>query len=381
MKQTEGIISYSAFLKQLSPGNVAPVYLFFGEEPFLMERALEKLTELLVDPQLKDLAYSVFDAGSADQKTICSEARTVPFLAARRLVVVRKAHLLQLRSKKAPIVLYLQEPCPTTSLVLVAAQTGGRKKSKDRQKRSERSNKLVSLATRHGVAVSFPVLKKPSEVVRWIQQEVLRVGKTIAPRAAAELQQLSGTSLSEVNNELQKVVAYVGGRERIELDDVIAAVSDVHHETTYALADALGDQDVTRALDILDNLLRDGEHVLRILWGIDWHLDRLYKARIMAEQGEKPEDVATQLKIFPSYRRRFFAQVRRFTPERLREFHHELVCVDLQLKSTRVDERLLLELLIVRMCGGDRATARPARPARPAQTEGRRRNVPRQPVS
>jgi DNA polymerase-3 subunit delta len=360
LKQSDRTIPYTAFLKHLSPKEVSPVYLFFGDEPFLMERALDKLIELVVDPQLKDLAYSAFDADSTDQKTICSEARTVPFLAARRLVVVRKAHLLQLRSKKAPVALYLQEPCPTTCLVLVAAQTGGSKKSKNRKRTGASEGKLVSLVTQHGVAVSFPAFKKPSEVVTWIQQEVSRLGKTMVPRAAAELQQLSGKNLSEVNNELQKVVAYVGGKNRIELDDVVAAVTDVHHETTYALADALADQDVAKALDIFDNLFRDGEHVLRILWGIHWQLDRLYAARMMVEKEEKPEHVAAKLKIFPSYRRRFFAQVRRFTPERLRELHHEMVSAELRLKSTSVDEKLLLELLIVRMCGVERPTARAA---------------------
>lgn len=360
LKQSERTIPYSAFLKQLSPKKVALAYLFFGDEPFLIERALDKLVELVVDPQLKDLAYSVFDADSTDQKTICSEARTVPFLAARRLVVVRKAHLLQLRSKKAPVALYLQEPCPTTCLVLVAAQTGG---GKNRKRTGASESKLVSLVTQHGVAVSFPAFKKPSDVLRWIQQEVSQTGKTIAPRAAAELQQLSGRNLSEVNNELRKVVGYVGGRDRIELDDVIAAVTDVHHETTYALGDALADQDVARALDILDNLLRDGEHALRILWSMHRQLDRLYTAIMMREQGETPQDVAAQLKIFPSYRKRFFAQVRRFTPERLREIHHELVAAELRLKSTSADERLLLELVIVRMCGAERATAQPAQTA------------------
>jgi len=361
LKQSESTISYSAFLKQLSPTNVAPAYLFFGDEPFLMERALETLVGIVVDPQLKDLAYSVFDADSTDQKTICSEARTVPFLAARRLVVVRKAHLLQLRSKNAPIALYLQEPCPTTCLVLVAAQLGARKKAKGRNKKSEPGKKLLSSVAQHGMAVRFPAFKKPSEVVTWIQQEISRLGKTIAPRAATELQQLSGRNLAEVNNEMQKVVGYVGGKNRIELDDVIAAVTDVHHETTYALADALADQDVSKALYILDNLFRDGEHALRILWGIHRQLDRLYAARMMVDKGEKIEDIAAQLRIFPSYRRRFSAQVRRFTPERLREFHHELVAAELRLKSTSVDNKLLLELLIVRMCGAERATVRPAR--------------------
>ena len=357
MKQPASTISYSAFLKQLSPTNVAPAYLFFGDEPFLIERALDKLVGIVVDPQLKDLAYSVFDAYSTDNKTICSEARTVPFLAARRMVVVRKAHLLQLRSKKAPVALYLQEPCPTTCLVLVEAQTGG---GKNRKRTGASEGKLVSLVTQHGVAVSFPAFKKPSDVLRWIQQEISQTGKTIAPRAAAELQQLSGRNLSEVNNELRKVVGYVGGRDRIELDDVVAAVTDVHHETTYALGDALADQDVARALDILDNLLRDGEHALRILWSMHRQLDRLYTAIMMLEQGEAHENVAAQLKVFPSYRKRFFAQVRRFTPERLREIHHELVAAELRLKSTSVDERLLLELVIVRMCGAEKATAQPA---------------------
>ena len=323
-----------------------------------MERALAKLVDLVVDPELKDLTLSVFEADSADQKTICSEARTVPFLAEKRLVVVRKAHRLELRSKKAPIALYLEDPRPTTCLVMFAAQMGAPTKKGDRDKKRKRRSKLVSLATRHGAAVNFPALNA-SEVIKWVQDEASRVGKKISPRAAAELQQLSGRNLSAVNNELQKVVAYVGARERIELRDVIAAVSDVHHETTYALADAFAEQNVVRALDVLDNLIRDGEKGTSILWRIDWQLDRLYSALMMLEQGIKPQDVASQLRILPYYRQRFFGQARKFTTERLRKLFHDLVDAELQLKSTSVNERLLLELLIVKMCGGGKAIAGP----------------------
>jgi len=360
LKHAEEIVSYSEFCDRLSRKEVAPVYLFFGEEPFLMERALEKLIEVVVDPQLRDLTFSVFEADSVDQKSICSEARTVPFLAERRLVVVRKAHRLVLRSKTAPIGLYLENPCPTTCLVLVAAQMGERKKKEGRTEKLDRRRKLVSLALKHGVAVSFPGLKR-SEIIQWIRAEVSRSGKTISPQAAAELHQLSGKNLSEVNNELQKAVAYVGGKERIEVGDVIAAVSDVHHETTYALADALADQDVVKALEVLENLIRDGEKPLGILWRIDWQFDRLYSARLMIDDGIKAQEVAGQLKVPPFYRQRFLGQVRKFTPERLRNLFHELVGTDLQLKSTGIDEKLLLEILIVKMCGEGKAIVQPAR--------------------
>jgi len=360
LKQAEHILSYPEFRRQqLSRDALAPVYLFFGEEPFLMERALAEIVELVVDPQLRDVTLSVFEADSVDQKTICSEARTVPFLAAKRLVVVRKAHRLELRSKKAPVALYLDNPCSTTCLVLIGAQMGERqKKGENRDTRKKRQSKLVSLAARHGVAVNFPALK-PWEIIRWVEDEVADFGKKISARAAAELQQLAGKSLSQVNNELQKVVAYVGAKDRIEQQDVIAAVSDVHHETTYGLADAFGDQNVLQALQVLDILIRDGEKATSILWRMNWQLDRLYTALMLLDQGIKPQEIAQQLRVVRFYRKRFFEQTRKFTVERLRKLFQVLVDAELQLKSTSIDDRLLLELVIVKMCGGDSAIAGP----------------------
>jgi len=359
LKQAEHILSYPEFRQRLSRDNVAPVYLFFGDEPFLMERALAEIVGLVVDPQLRDVTISVFEADSVDQKTICSEARTVPFLAAKRLVVVRKAHRLELRSRKAPVALYLDNPCSTTCLVLIAAQMGERqKKGETRDTRKKRQSKLVSLAGRHGVVVNFPALNA-REVIRWVEGEVARLGKKISPRAAAELQQLAGKSLSQVNNELQKVVTYVGAKERIDHHDVIAAVSDVHHETTYALADAFGDQNVVEALEVLDILIRDGEKATTILWRMNWQLNRLYTALMLLEQGIKPQEIARQLRVMPFYRRRFFEQTRKFTMERLRKLFQVLVDAELQLKSTSIDPRLLLELVIVKMCGGGSTIAGP----------------------
>ena len=88
-----------------------------------------------------------------------------------------------------------------------------------------------------------------------------------------------------------------------------------------------------------------------------------YTALVMVEQGIKSQDVASQLRIVPYYRKRFFGQVGKFTSRRLRSLFHELISTDLQLKSTSIDERLLLELLIVKMCGGDKTIAQPVRTA------------------
>ena len=87
------------FIGEIGAAPPALVYLFcpgktgkarFATfEPKLAERAVEGLVNTYVDPSLKDFAYTAFYADEADPADIVVEAQTLPFLAERRVVLVR----------------------------------------------------------------------------------------------------------------------------------------------------------------------------------------------------------------------------------------------------------------------------------------------------
>ena len=83
-------MKYPELLMQMGQGQIRPVYLFHGEEGFLMEEAIERLKKAVLTPGFEDLKYHLLTGSSIRPAGVIQACQTLPFLSTRRLVVVRE---------------------------------------------------------------------------------------------------------------------------------------------------------------------------------------------------------------------------------------------------------------------------------------------------
>lgn len=67
-----------------------------------------------------------------------------------------------------------------------------------------------------------------------------------------------------LEQELGKLLDYVGDRETIELRDVAAVVTQTHEDTLFTLFDAMAQRNHKELIGILENLLAQGVHILAV---------------------------------------------------------------------------------------------------------------------
>ncbi|MDP3045311.1 MAG: DNA polymerase III subunit delta, partial [Bacillota bacterium] len=91
---------YQDFVDALSRDQVAPVYLFHGDEVFLHRKALERLRDRLLAPGTADFDMTLLDGETVPLSSIVRAAQTTPALNPVRLVVVRSAPFLGGTGKK-----------------------------------------------------------------------------------------------------------------------------------------------------------------------------------------------------------------------------------------------------------------------------------------
>ena len=70
-------MKYGEFFKKLKSGEISPVYLFTGEETFVMNSALNKLIAAVVDEDLKAVNLVKLPENATGEE-IASAAETVP---------------------------------------------------------------------------------------------------------------------------------------------------------------------------------------------------------------------------------------------------------------------------------------------------------------
>jgi DNA polymerase-3 subunit delta len=187
-------------------------------------------------------------------------------------------------------------------------------------------------------------------------------GKQLTRDAASLMIELAGAGLSLLEQELAKLAAYVGDRERISVEDVRAVVGGWKAETTWRMTDAIRDGQPGEALAALGKLLHAGEAPQKILGGVTYVFRKYARATELARDGTALRAALQQAGVFPrdiDASERYLRRIGRQQAELLRS---QLLEADRGLKGgSRVAEQLQLEVLLLQFCGAGAKSSSHAR--------------------
>lgn len=329
----------TAFLKQPSSHLPAACIVLSGAEAHLKQSVEAGIrSAVLGGADEADLATSEFTGRDADWRTVRDELMTVSMFQDQRLVIVDDAD--DFISKNRPALeRYVDQPS-RQSILLLAVKTW-------------RSNtKLAKKIDAAGLHVECAELTGGA-LLRWLTDHAAEeYGKQLTRDAAALTVELAGTSLALLDQEVAKLSAYTGDRERIGVDDVRTLVGGWKAETTWKMTDAIRDGNVPVALQALSKLLTAGEPPLKILGGLSYVFRKYARAAEVARQGAPLGAALKSSGVFPRDVDGSERYLRRIGRPRAEMILPSLLKADSGLKgASRLPEQLQLEQLLLRLAG------------------------------
>lgn len=334
-------MNITEFIDKAKQGAVAPVVLFcpgkapFNKEefePYLVERAVMAVIDAIVDPSLRDLSLTTFYADEVSPATVVEEARTMPFLAARRVIVLRNAQVYAAMSgdKRAPLfpfLDYLEHPADFTVLLIIAPEV-------------EKRRRFFKVCQEHVQIIETPQLDDRAlglEIVNAVRQQ----GHDITTGAVSEIIECAGSRLSDIFNAVNIVCNFVKSDARITEDDVHAACADVAETSTWSLTDAIASSNTAKALEALHDLLACNKSPEDLIGLVNWLLESAYRSC--------PE---TRLSLASTFvARKVEPLARKFGPQRLAAAMAMVTRTHFALRSTGADKQLLLEMMVIKLAG------------------------------
>ena len=327
-------LSPEQVLKQLDNCNLAPYYLFHGPSEFLKETTLTKFKKKALEPATADLNLQIFYADEATAEEVIEAARSLPFMAETRLVIVRRTESFS-KADQDNFLPYLDNPVSSTCLIFVAREANFR-------------HPLFSRIRKEGRSVAFLPLKE-SRVVPWLMATAKDMGLKISPEACAYLHQIVGNSLMELHGELEKLSIRYGANS-IGIDQVREMATNIRGYSVFELIDSLSEKHCQKALEALHKLLEQGgrNSALSILGMLNRQFRLLWKAKHMKARGAQKE-IPKVLGIPPFLARKLMNQVDNWSEADLKRLLESLCMVDSRLKSGS-QEDILLDHLIMTLC-------------------------------
>lgn len=295
-------------------------------EPLLADRYAEAIVGAIVDPASKDLAYAAYYADETPPGEIVLDAQTLPFLAERRVILVRNAERYNTESGAGPLLDYLADPSESTVLLLIAGKL-------------DKRTKFYKICQKAGATIECPALRH-EEVIEWVGEEARARGVTMGQDAIRALVDRVGNHLSDVDNALTNVIQFVGDvGASVTREDVMAACADVAEEEIWALTDAIASSRPGDALAAFRRISDLGKHPDEIIGTINWLLKSAYS--VATADGEPNISRFVAQKVGPLTEKLGLTKLRAAFA----------LCTDTQfmMRNTGVDSVLALELLIVKL--------------------------------
>ena len=323
------------FTKSINKGDYRPLYFLYGDESYLVERAVKQVLERLVPADMRDFNLNVYYGNESSGEEISASAQTLPMFAEWRVVLVKNADKLSAASLEA-LTPYVRDPSPSTCLLFQCDKIDQRKK-------------FFSEFKKTGELVEFKRLYE-NQLLPFLRSEAAALGKKFQPAAAEMLLYLSGNNLQELVTQIEKTALYAGRRDTIDVADVKAVVSDTRVDSVFELANALGEKDFNKALRNLHALLEDGEAPLLILSVLTRHFRQIWKVGELLGNKTPVPEIAKLAGINPYFLQGIVRQAKNYTVPELKGVFAKFFELDLALKSGGGKPAMLLERLVMGLC-------------------------------
>jgi DNA polymerase-3 subunit delta len=324
-----------AFLENVGQLKPQPLYVLHGDEDFLKRQVLAALRYRVLETEDSAFGLSTYTGDRAVFSAIRDELETLPFLGARRLVVVDRADPF-VTAFRPSLEKYAAQPSATGVLVLDV-------------KTWVSTTKLSKLVPANATIAckALPAQRLPEWCSQWVAK---RHAKKLAGPAARLLVELVGAEMGVLDQELTKLAIYVGAAKEIRTEDVDKLVGRNQGENIWKVFDAIGSARTAEALTILDRLFEQGEDAIRILGAFSMRLRHVVAVARLSATGLPFAAAVDQAGIPIFAQRGCEQQLRHLGRQRIDRLYEWLVELDLGLKgSSQLPPRTLLERLVIRL--------------------------------
>lgn len=334
------------------------LYVLHGADELTRSEMLAEWKEKLGDATTASVNTTVLDGRRVSMAELVETCDALPFLGTRRLVIVEgfwsrfepgkrkqsKDEPRALSAADAALIQGLAEYLPrlpeTTRLIFVESQS------------LNPSNPLFDALPQERKRIYIKEFRPPTDrdLPRWIESRMKSKEGEITPQAAQELARAVGSDLRQLDQELEKLLAYVNYERAVTVQDVRAVVAAQQMAGIFALVDAIGMRQGDRAMRYLHELLNAGAAPMYVLSMIERQFRILLQVKALQEQGA----TLPQIKRATGVRHSFVLQkgsrqARNFSMERLEAIYAHLADVEGHIKTGQIDDLLALDLLVAQL--------------------------------
>ena len=326
--------------------NFARLYIFYGEETFLMDHYLGQLKKNLVDDLTESFNFHKLTKENFDIRTLADGVESLPMMAEHTFIWVDEIDLFKLPEDERNKLTELFSDIPDYCTVVFTYETTPWNPDK-------RLKKLWAAIESNATIVEF-AKQDQRELINWVGRHFLHNGKQITPDLCAYLIEITGGTMTVLAGEISKICAF-SGADHITKSDIDAVTEPVLDAVVFKMTDYLSAGEFGLALDSLQKLLKMQQEPIGLLGAIGSHFRRMSTAKVLQDNGKNAYDLMRLYPGTPDFvAKKQMGAARNFSYKFLKKAANLVLETDRKMKTSVDDPQRLLEMLLMELAAEDR---------------------------
>lgn len=320
----------------IKSGNFKQAYLLYGEETYLKQQYKQNLVKAL-NPDEDTMNFHHYEGKGTDVRGLIDLCETMPFFADRRVVLLEDTGFF--KNKCEELADYMKELPEYLCLVFVESEV---------DKRSRMYKAVKGCGT-----ISEFAKQDEKTLMRWAAGLLGKEGRKITQRDMELLLTKTGTDMGNIRMELEKLISYTHGRDVVTAEDIEEICTTQTTNQIFAMVKAVTEKNQKRALELYYDLLTLKEPPMRVLFLLAKQYRQLLQAKQFGAAGLAQPEIAAKLGVPAFVVRNIMTCARAYSVSELEQAVADFVDAEEAVKTGRLEDKLSVELLIIKYSSKD----------------------------
>lgn len=316
---------------QIKEKKLANVYLIYGDEDFLKSFYVDSIKKLLVEEDLEEFNYSVFEGEKTDTDDILMVIQTPPMMSDKKVVLIKDSRIFKsaTEAQKSFWTNLLSEKHDDVCIIFSEDEV-------------DKRSVIYKAANKAGVCAECAYLQG-IELINWVARGCRAAGKTIGKEEIEYLISCCDASMNSIKREIEKLFAFCDN-DKITIADINKIVTKVPQSRVFEMINDMLSKNSRAMFEKLEELksLKD-ESVFGIMALLCMNFEKILRVKILLEKGMSYKSVASELKIFSSQMYIYSSAAKAFSKSFLREAICKIAQIDYDIKSGKIKDWLAVE--------------------------------------
>jgi len=313
------------------PKITSNIFFVTGDDDFLVDKTISYLKGKLVN---KETEIINLYGDSCEIGEIFQSLENLSFLYKKKLILLKHFNKI-LQKKRKAVLEYLNKEIPRDINFILTSD------------KFDKRNKTTSTLFKKHLAIDC---KKPygaSDVIRFLKNTNLKFTNDAFGEFAHNVE----LNFATINKECEKLFLLFGNKTSIKSSDIKYYLLGSKNHNIFGLQNYLGVKNISNSLNLIEELIAHGTSEIMIIGMLTKFFITIYKVVCLKKKYSDFEITSEYLKeVYPVFRKNYLKFAGNYTKKELLQIFLLLLETDGSLKSVSVDKKLLLELLVAKIC-------------------------------